>query len=79
MQALHQSFDALADWSKEPLHQVVIDNAESHEIKLGKVAQPLRVAVSGSGVSPPIDLTLHMLGKEKVLSRIERAINFIQE
>ncbi len=42
---------------------------------LGKVAQPLRVAVSGSGVSPPIDATLAILGAETVLRRVDRAIN----
>jgi glutamyl-tRNA synthetase len=74
---LHQSFDQLKEWNKEELHQVVVNNAERLSEKLGKVAQPLRVAVCGSGVSPPIDLTLHMLGKEKVLQRIQRAIDFI--
>jgi glutamyl-tRNA synthetase len=78
LQALYTSFDQLQDWSKEPLHQVVIDCAEKNSIKLGKVAQPLRVALSGCSISPPIDLTLHMLGKEKVLNRIQRAINDIE-
>ena len=77
LKTLHQSFHNLESWEKEPLHQVVVDNAELLGQKLGKVAQPLRVAVSGSGISPPIDMTLHMLGKEKVLQRIQRAIDFI--
>lgn len=77
LETLLQRFDSLNDWSKEALHQVVIDTAESQGLKLGKVAQPLRVAVSGGTVSPPIDMTLHMLGKEKTLNRIKRAINHI--
>ncbi len=77
LETLHQGFENLKDWSKEALHQVVVDSAESLGLKLGKVAQPLRVAVSGGSVSPPIDMTLHMLGKERVLNRIKRAIDFV--
>ncbi len=41
---------------------------------LGKVAQPIRVAVSGGSVSPPIDVTLEILGRETTLQRLDRAI-----
>jgi len=41
---------------------------------MGKVAQPIRVAVSGSTVSPPIGETLAMLGKEKSLKRIRQCL-----
>lgn len=77
LESLHESFAQLQSWSKEPLHQIVLDYAEQNNVKLGKVAQPLRVAVSGGSASPPIDLTLHMLGREKVLNRIKRAIHHI--
>jgi glutamyl-tRNA synthetase len=40
------------------------------------VTQPLRVAVTGAAVSPPIDITVALLGAEKVCSRIERAVQF---
>ncbi len=75
---LLQRFAALPEWEGEKLHQIVLDTAEEMELKLGKVAQPLRVAVSGTSVSPAIDVTLSLLGREKTLSRIERAIKFIQ-
>jgi len=71
-------FDALTEWTKEPLHQVVLDTAESLELKLGKVAQPLRVALSGTSVSPAIDATLFILGKERCLKNIQKAIEFIK-
>ena len=45
---------------------------------MGAVAQPLRVAVSGTTVSPPIDLTLEILGKEKTLERVRAAIAWIE-
>ena len=50
--------------------------AEAGGLALGKVAQPLRVAVSGTAVSPPIDVTLELLGRAKTLARIERALAF---
>jgi glutamyl-tRNA synthetase len=75
---LHDEFSAVTEWEGEKLHQIVINLAEDMELNLGKVAQPLRVAVSGTSVSPAIDVTLSLLGQEKTLSRILRAINFIK-
>ena len=42
-------------------------------LKLGKVAQPLRVALTGTSVSPPIDVSLELVGREATLRRIARA------
>jgi glutamyl-tRNA synthetase len=74
---LHQ-FSEIADWQGEALHQMVLDTAERLELNLGKVAQPLRVAVTGAGVSPGIDVTLELLGRDKTLKRLENAINYIE-
>jgi len=79
LQHLWSQFDALEQWQKEPLHQVVLDSAEQLQLNLGKVAQPLRIALSGSSVSPAIDVTLFLLGKDKTLDRIARAIEFIKK
>ena len=79
LQKLHDAFLQTSEWNGEQLHQIVLDLAESMELKLGKVAQPLRVAISGTSVSPPIDATLSLLGRGKTLSRIKRAIEFIEE
>jgi glutamyl-tRNA synthetase len=46
---------------------------------LGKVAQPLRVAVVGRAASPGIDITLHLVGREACLRRIDRALNHIAQ
>ncbi len=78
LKKLYEQFKAIEEWEPEPLHQIVIDTAETLGLKLGKVAQPLRVALSGTSVSPPIDVTLHLLGREKTLERIQRAIQFIE-
>ncbi|MDB6008659.1 MAG: glutaminyl-tRNA synthetase, partial [Gammaproteobacteria bacterium] len=41
---------------------------------LGKIAQPVRVAVTGTAVSPPIDATLALLGRERTLARLDAAL-----
>jgi glutamyl-tRNA synthetase len=69
---------ALAEWSAEAIHAVVHAVAEARGLKLGKIAQPLRVAVAGRAVSPPIDQTLVLLGREKTLERLQRAIEYIR-
>ncbi|MBI2380020.1 MAG: glutamate--tRNA ligase [Gammaproteobacteria bacterium] len=68
---------ALADWQDEPIHQVILKTAEVLDMKLGKVAQPVRVALTGNTVSPPIDMTIRMLGKDRAVARLQRAIAYI--
>ena len=48
-----------------------------YEIGLGKLAQPLRVALTGSAASPSIDKTLWLVGRERSLARIEKALEYI--
>lgn len=71
-------FSQVAKWDGTVLHNIVLATAERLELKLGKVAQPLRVAVSGAGMSPSIDVTLALLGREKTLKRIQAAIDYIK-
>ena len=55
-----------------PIHEVINAVAQRYGVGLGKVAQPLRVAVSGGAVSPPIDITVALLGQEQIaVERIE--------
>jgi glutamyl-tRNA synthetase len=75
---LHEEFSAVTYWNGEILHHIVLNVAETLELGLGKVAQPLRVAVCGSAVSPAIDVTLSLLGKEKTLNRLQKAIEHIK-
>ena len=77
LQKVRARLAELADWTAEPIHQAVIATGEELDLKLGKVAQPIRVAVSGGAVSPPIDQTLALLGKEKTLERLDKALEFI--
>jgi glutamyl-tRNA synthetase len=78
LEALKNRLESEANWSAEDLHEAVKSVAKSLELKLGKVAQPLRVALCGNAMSPSIDVTLELLGRDKSLARISRAINHIQ-
>ena len=79
LQALSNTLAALPEWRAGPIHAAVNRVAEESGLALGKVAQPLRVAVCGTAVSPPIDTTLELLGRRKTLARIERALGFINQ
>ncbi len=78
LQMIQEQFTELSEWQAEALHRIIIDSAEKLQLKLGKVAQPLRVAITGAAVSPAIDITLALLGREKTLQRIARAIDYIK-
>jgi len=77
LQQVRDRLAALDDWVAEKLHQVVVDVAEASGLNMGKVAQPLRVAVVGRAASPGIDVTLQLVGKEACLRRIDRALEYI--
>jgi len=77
LKVLHERLAAMPEWTAPALHDVLNSTAEGLGLKLGKLAQPLRVAVSGGGVSPPIDATLELLGRVRSLERLDRAIQFI--
>lgn len=67
----------VTEWVPEQIHGAVVAAAEASGVKLGKVAQPLRVAVTGTAASPPIDETLWLIGKSRTLARVDAAIAFI--
>jgi len=69
----------LSVWEREPLHAAVQSVAEELELNMGKVAQPLRVALAGRAASPGIDVTLHLVGREATLQRIDRALEYIRQ
>jgi glutamyl-tRNA synthetase len=76
---LRQRLAGLRQWEAPLIHGVVTEVAESRGFKLGKVAQPLRVAIAGRAMSPPIDVTLELLGQEKTLARIDKALEYIKK
>ncbi|KGQ35088.1 glutamate--tRNA ligase [Gallibacterium genomosp. 1] len=74
LEKLHQ----LSEWKAHELHQVIEQTANELDVGMGKVGMPLRVAVTGSGQSPSLDITLELIGRERCLNRIQKAIEFIK-
>ena len=77
LQALGTELGALAEWTIESTQAVVEAVAQRLELKMGKVAQPLRVALTGDSASPGIGQTLVLVGRDKALRRIDRAIRYV--
>jgi glutamyl-tRNA synthetase len=79
LQALHDALAHLSDaqWQVTTIHQQIERVATEQGLKMGKVAQPLRVAITGGTVSPSIDLTAWLIGKARCLQRLMTAIRII--
>ena len=67
----HNALEAVSEWSHDALEQAVRDVAERGNVKLGKLAQPLRAALTGRTTSPGIFDVLALLGKAESLARLE--------
>jgi glutamyl-tRNA synthetase len=67
-------FRQLPSWDAPTIHAFISEIATTGSLALGKLAQPLRIAVCGGTVSPPIDATLAILGRDEALSRLSSAI-----
>ncbi|GLQ00957.1 glutamate--tRNA ligase [Methylophaga thalassica] len=77
LQDMKTRLSQITDWLAEPIHTEIKVCAEKHEVGMGKVAQPIRVAITGNTVSPSLDVTLQLLGRERTLEAIELAIDWI--
>ena len=69
---------ALEDWTAEAIHALISGLCDRHGVKMGRLAQPIRILVSGGPVSPPIDATLALLGREETLRRIRSGIEALK-
>ncbi len=79
LQTVKAKLSALNEWQAEAIQSAINDTATELEVGMGKVGMPLRVAVTGAGNSPSLDITLSLIGREKTLERIDLAINFINK
>ena len=68
----------VSTWIASEIHEAIVETTEALGIKLGKLAQPLRVAVTGGTTSPSIDVTLELMGKLRVLERLGRVLDGYQ-
>lgn len=68
---------ALDEWERTAIHDCLSNLVKEKNIGFALLAQPLRVAVTGSTSSPSIDATLELIGKPRVLQRLEQALTFV--
>jgi glutamyl-tRNA synthetase len=78
LRQLHNKLAALETFGEKELEAVFVQLMEQLEIKLGKIAQPMRVALTGTSVSPGIFEIMIVLGKTRVLERLGKAIDYIE-
>jgi glutamyl-tRNA synthetase len=78
LDALIASLETVADFTPTNLDQVLHAFAQQHSLELGKVAQPIRVALTGGSASPGIFDVMALLGKETVIKRLRRAVEWIR-
>ncbi len=66
--------EAMDDFSGEAAHTLISSICEAAGVGMGKLAQPIRILISGGPVSPPIDLTLGLLGQHETLTRLKAGL-----
>jgi glutamyl-tRNA synthetase len=76
---LHSLLQTIKTWDLINIQKSIQEVCEEFQINMGKIGQPLRVAVTGTGSSPAIDLTLVYLGKERTIARLEYALMRVRE
>lgn len=79
LQQVQAKLAQLTDWQAPLIHQVIDETAQEMAVGMGKIGMPLRVAVTGSGQSPALDVTLAAIGQARTLARIERALAYIRQ
>jgi len=79
LKLVQQKLAALTEWTQEAIHQAIEATATELEVGMGKVGMPLRVAVTGAGQSPALDLTLLLIGKARSEQRISKAVDFVAD
>ena len=77
--SLRDAWAQVESWTAAEIHQAMDEVCSRHELKFGKLGQPVRVAVTGGPISPPIDITVELVGKERTLARLGQALNYISQ
>jgi len=79
LEVVRDKLAAIEEWTAENVHQAIQSTADELEVGMGKVGMPLRVAVTGAGQSPGLDVTVEAIGRSRSVARIEQALAFISE
>ncbi|MEQ3651930.1 MAG: glutamate--tRNA ligase, partial [Glaciecola sp.] len=77
LETVKEKLLAIEDWQAENIQAAINATAEGLDVGMGKIGMPLRVAATGSGNSPSLDVTLNLISKEQIAQRIDKAINYI--
>ena len=75
---LSERLEQLHEWTVQMIHATIQSLSEQYALKLAKIAQPLRVAVTGGTISPPIDVTVYLIGQTRSVERIKQALALIR-
>lgn len=78
LQTFKDALETLSDWNAQALHALMQHVIEQLSIGFGKLGQPLRLAITGNSMSPPMNEVMALLPKETILARLEHAIQFIK-
>ncbi len=78
LESFIEKVSVLPEWRGEILHNLIGEVCEKAGVGMGKLAQPIRVLVAGVPVSPPIDITLELLGRDETLARLKRGIEHLR-
>ena len=79
LRLLRSRLAGLEHWGQTAIAEEIQAVASEYDLNLGKLGQPIRVAVTGGPVSPPIDVTVWLVGKERTLERLDRALELIEQ
>ncbi len=78
LSTLRLLIDSISNWNESNIQSAIEETMNSLEIGLGKIGMPLRVAITGGGQSPGLDVLCNLLGKAKSLQRIDKALDYIE-
>ncbi|MBI3899553.1 MAG: glutamate--tRNA ligase [Gammaproteobacteria bacterium] len=76
--ALRERLANLPEWTPTAIHAAVADIAQAHGFDLGKLAQPVRILLTGRPVSPPIDVSLYLVGRDQVMRRLAAGLDYLK-
>lgn len=78
MKTARDKLASLEHWGQTAIDEAIREVAADYDINMGKLGQPIRVAVTSGPVSPPIDVTLWLVGQQRTISRLDHAISLIE-
>ncbi|SFN13265.1 glutamyl-tRNA synthetase [Izhakiella capsodis] len=77
LEVVRDKLVAIGSWTPENVHHAIQSTADELGVGMGKVGMPLRVAVTGAGQSPGLDVTVHAIGQTRSVERINKALDWI--